>query len=65
MLPARVRSGPRKHQRRARSDEVSGSTSSIDYRYYIILDYDRIDIRYDTYTIHLDPEVIVLRTPHS
>ena len=64
MLPARARSGPRGHQRRARSDEVSGSTSSIDYRYYI-LDYDRIDIRYDACTIHLDPEVIVLRTPHS
>jgi hypothetical protein len=26
MLPARVRSGPRKHQRRARSDEVPWST---------------------------------------
>jgi hypothetical protein len=33
MLPARVRSNPREHQRRARSDEVSGSAISIVYRY--------------------------------
>jgi hypothetical protein len=65
MLPARVRSGPREHQGIARSDEVSGSTSRIDYRCYV-LEYDRVDNnRYDARTIHLGPEVLVLRTPHS
>jgi hypothetical protein len=33
ILPARVLSGPREHQRRARSGDVSGSTGSIVCRY--------------------------------
>jgi hypothetical protein len=47
-LPARVRGGPREHQRRARSDdEVPWSPSTIDYR-YSVLACDRVDNRYDT-----------------
>ena len=33
MLPVRARSGPRKHQRRARSGDISGSTIIIVYRH--------------------------------
>jgi hypothetical protein len=48
MLPARVRSGPREHQRRARSDdEVPWSPSSIDYRRSVLV-CDRKDNRYNT-----------------
>jgi hypothetical protein len=43
MVSARVRSGPREHQRRARSDdEVPWSPSSVDYR-HSALACDRID----------------------
>ena len=48
MLPARVRSGPREHQRRARSDDdAPWSPSSVDYRYSVLV-CDRIDNWHNT-----------------
>ena len=47
-----MRSGPKEHERRARSDEVRSRTCSVDCRWHV-LDYDRINIKYDTGTTHV------------